>query len=204
MKKSNVVFVVVLSVFGLIAMGIGGLVLLFYVSDRGFGARPPTDAEKKLVVTTAALADHIGTEARCEKLGFKRNLDGTREISAEYDSTNCAKDALSFISTAEITSSAREARESFALAVGAYKVGARIGGTTVHDAPNLLSGGDQRYSALVRKGDNVVGNVFVVRQGRVVHALFIIGLYFDEPAYAQELLAPVLEESARQFGRYSG
>ena len=48
--------------------------------------------------------------------------------------------------------------------------------------------------------NNVVGNVFVVRQGRVLHTLVLAGIYFDDPDDIRELFEPLLEESKKQYG----
>lgn len=200
MKKPALVLLIAGAVIGGFVAVAGTVGALVYFGARGFGVRPPTEDEKKLVVTASTLAGYRKTDPKCETLTFKRTLDGSREIEAEYDSTKCDTELLSFTANAEIARSMRDARESFALLIAAYKIGANLGGVTMQQAPALLAAGDQHYAAQLKQGENVVGNVFVVRQGRVVHGLFIVGLTFDDSEQIQELLAPLLEESARQFG----
>ncbi|HEX2120135.1 MAG TPA: hypothetical protein VHL59_00705 [Thermoanaerobaculia bacterium] len=200
MKKPALVLLIAGAVVGGLVAVAGGIGALIYFGGRGFGVRPPTAEEKKLVVTASMLADRLKTDPRCETVTFKHNFDGSREIEAEYDSETCGADFLSFNATAEIAPSLRDARQSFALQIGAFKAGARVGGGALHDAPGLLKGGDQRWAGQLKHGTTVVGNAFVLRQGRVVHALFIVGIEFDDAEETTALFAPLLAESERQFG----
>jgi hypothetical protein len=51
----------------------------------------------------------------------------------------------------------------------------------------------------VRSGSKNAGNVFVVRQGRVVYSILITGLYFDEEEPVKELIAPLLEQGTKLY-----
>jgi hypothetical protein len=56
--------------------------------------------------------------------------------------------------------------------------------------------GDQAYWATIRQADAPVGNFVVVRRGRIVHTLLVLGFYFGEPDQAETLLAPAIEKSS--------
>ena len=43
-------------------------------------------------------------------------------------------------------------------------------------------------------------SVFVVQQGRVLHALVTTGIYLDDPDVVHDLFAPLLEEWKKQYG----
>jgi hypothetical protein len=197
-KASTVVLAIVLALCG-VASVVAIIAGLIYFGGRGISSRPATDAERRLILSATSFEKFGETlEPKCQKYTSRVNLDGTREVELEYD---CGESSAVFItSEAEICRSVREARESFALSIGAYKAGLTIGGGTVEARPELLSLGDQHYAALVRSGTNVVGCVFVVRQGRVVHALVTTGIYFDDPDDIRDLFAPLLEESKKQYG----
>lgn len=198
MKTSTVVFVVVLALCGVasIVAILGGLV---YFGARGISSRPATDAEKRLILSAATFEEFGQTlEPKCGKTISKLNLDGTREVEFDYD---CGEGSAMFLTSgAEIGRNVRDARESFALSIAAYKTGMAIGGGTVDPRPELLTMGDQHYAAVVRSGTNIIGNVFVVRQGRVLHTLVLAGIYFDDPEDIRDLFAPLLEESKKQYG----
>lgn len=201
MRKPALALLIVAAMLGGLVAIAGGVGAFLYLGANGLWSRKPTEDERKLIVTSNTLADYVKLDASCETLKAKRNIDGTREIEAEYEPEQCrAAEQVSFVSGAEISHSKRDARESFAMTIGAYKTGARIGGGTLREVPALLTLGDQHYAAEMHKGGDVVGNLFVVRQGRVVHGLFIAGFAFRERGEVHRLLEPLLQESARRYG----
>ncbi|HEV7243050.1 MAG TPA: hypothetical protein VGQ36_27735 [Thermoanaerobaculia bacterium] len=188
MKTSNAV-VLVVALFG----------GLFYFGWRGISSRPPKDAEKRLILDADEL-EKLGRnlKPKCEKYTSKLHLDGTRDVDFEYD---CGPTATIYInSIAEISRSSRGARESFAMSIAAYEAAMAAGGKTVDRRRDLLTLGDQHYAALLRNGTRTGGNVFVVRQGRVLHVLVLVGFYLDNPDDVHRLFAPLLEESKKQYG----
>jgi hypothetical protein len=84
------------------------------------------------------------------------------------------------------------------------KAGVAIGSDTasLHRRDDLLGDlGEDRYAALLRSGNKNAGNLFIIRQGRVVHSLMFSGIYFEDAESAQELLAPVVEEAKKRYAR---
>jgi len=181
--------------------------LLVYVAVRGIGARQPTREEKRLLLTVGALEDYgVGdpTASQCEVWTAKWNVDRSLELEYEYDTDRHPQGRRRFYldSEAEINRSVRDARESYSMSVAAYKVGmALAGGVKVRAWDRSLSAGDQSYVADLLRDDEPVGNIVVVRQGRVLHSLIIIGLYFTKAEDLGSLLAPVLAESRERYGK---
>ena len=196
MKKSTVVVAVVLGFLGVIGLA-AAVVAFFYFAVNGLSSEAPTAEQKRLVLDAAAFDTYdVDLDPKCIKLVSKRNLDRTREISFEHD---CEGSNLYVSSGAEISPSVRDARESFVISVGAYRTGVAIGDGELQPRDELLPLGDQRYAAIIRNSGKPVGNVFVVRQGRVLHSLLVTGIYFDEAEDVRELFTPLLAESRRQF-----
>ncbi|HVE72470.1 MAG TPA: hypothetical protein VNI54_13990 [Thermoanaerobaculia bacterium] len=196
MKKSTVALTVVLGLLVVVGLA-AAVVAFFYFAVTGISTEPASDTQKRLVMNLESLDDYeVELDAKCAKLTAKRNIDFTTEIEFEHD---CESSSIYVSSTAEIAPTVRSARESFVLGIGAYKTGVAIGSGELEPRGELLTVGDQRYGAIVRQNGAPVGNVFVVRQGRVVHALLITGIYFDDARDGDDLFKPLLEESRRLF-----
>jgi hypothetical protein len=197
MKKSTVAIIVVVALVAVVGLA-AAVVAIGYFAVKGVTSDPPTEAQKRLVLTTAAFEQYdVDIDPKCVTFVSKRNLDFTREIEFEHE---CEGGNFYFSSGAEISPSERDARESFTLTIGAYRTGMAIGGGELVPRDELLPLGDQHYAAVIRNKDgNTAGNVFVVRQGRVIHSLLLTGLYFDGPEHVRPLFEPLLEESRRQF-----
>jgi hypothetical protein len=197
MRRRNVVILAVgLALAGVIA-AVGGLAAIVYFGFTGFGHRQATGDERQLVITAASLG-RLGVELdpKAEKLTSKRSLDGAREIECEYE-----KDEVFFVSNAEIHRRARDAKESFTLTIGAWKTGLALGtDANLEEAQTLLAGGDDRYAGYIKNSGEIVGNVFIVRNGRVLHTLLITGHYLDDPDDVRVLIEPLLAESTRRYG----
>ena len=68
----------------------------------------------------------------------------------------------------------------------------------MHPAPDLLKMGDESYAAYMQFGKKKLGNIFLVRRGRVLHSLLISRVYFDDPEDVRRLFAPMVE-AGRKF-----
>jgi hypothetical protein len=191
-------------VVGVLTLAGAGAALVYF-SLKGVTERQPTEDERRLVLTSERLGEYgIETGAKLGTMVSRRNIDGTRSIEFEYDSEKHAgaEDTLYVISEAEINRNQRDARQSFTFSIAAMKGGLKVlgEGTSLTPAPALLTFGDQRYAAYMKNGDHIVGNVFVFRQGRVLHSLILAGVYLDDPEMVRELFEPLVQESERQFG----
>lgn len=196
MKKSTVAIALVLGFLGVI--GLAAAVVAFgYFAVKGVSSEPPTEEQKRLVLNAATFETYdVKLDPKCIKLTSKRNLDRTREISFEHD---CDGSNVYVSSGVEICPSERDARESFVISVGAYRTGVAIGDGDLQPRDELLPLGEQRYAAIIRNAGKPVGNIFVVRQGRVLHSLLVTGIYFSEAEDVRELFTPLLAESRKQF-----
>lgn len=195
--KKPVIALLVVGVFVAVVAVAGGIAAIGYYAVNGISTKPPTEEQQRLVLNAASLRTYdVTLDAKCNKLMSRRNLDRTHEIEFEHD---CEGAEVYVSSIAEINPSVREARESFVISVGAYKAGVAIGSGQLQPRDDLLTVGDQHYAGVINNEHGAVGNVFIIRQGRVLHTLLITGLYFDEPGDVRDLFAPLLEESRRQF-----
>jgi len=189
-----------LIVLGILAAALLALVLLFWIGARGVSSRPPTQAEKRLLVPASRLGAWGIADLKpgtCERYVAKRNLDGSLELEYEYDSDRDPESQkyLFFKSEAEINSSLDDATTSFRMQIVAYRTGMWAVRRRMEELPDLLSLGDQSYAAVIRHDEEPIGNIAVVRQGKIVHSLVIIGVYFSEPKDLEALLCPVLDQS---------
>ena len=83
--------------------------------------------------------------------------------------------------------------------IGLYRKGVETNrGMYVHPAPELLKMGDESYAAYMQDGKKKVGNIFLIRRGRVLHTLVVSRVYFDEAEGIQRLFAPMVE-AAKKF-----
>ena len=195
MKKSTVALTVGLGLLVVVALA-AAVVAFFYFAVAGIDTKPASDEQRGLVLNLHSLAGDIALDPKCAKFTAKRNIDFTTEVEFEHD---CEGAGVYLSSTAEIAPTVRSARESFVLAVGAYRTGVAIGSGKLEPREELLTVGEQRYGAILRQNGAPMGNVFVVRQGRVVHALLISGVYFDEAGDGDRIFKPLLAESRRLF-----
>lgn len=198
MKKSTIALLVAGAV-GVGVLAILGLISgLIWLSERGgmFSSKPSSDADRKLVVEAAALVAYgAEVDPKCGTYKTTRSFNLTTYI--EYQ---CDADSLSVLSSAEIRPTLHDARQRFLVNIGGFKAGVALGSDATLERRDDLLGtlGDQRYAATILSGGKAAGNVFVVRQGKIVHSLILTGLYFDDPDTAQALLAPVVEAGKKQ------
>lgn len=162
--------------------------------------RPLTQTELRLIVTAASLTEWgmENLDARAQKIDTRHDLDGSMTISCEYDSEKVpnAKQPLFFISNTQIFSSEIGTDTEFTKLIDAYKTGiGRVPGRYFKEKQELLTSGDQHYAAFMQNGGNIIGNVFVVRRGRVIHSLLVSRVYFDDPKDVERLFAPMFRAS---------
>ena len=199
MKKSTLTLIIVGTVVGVLMLA-ALIVGIGWMAMKGVKTNPPTAEERKLVLGPASFAEFgPPLDPRCDSLKTTNTFGLSKEIEYEHD---CEAAEIYVQSTAAVSATTHDARQNWLLLIGGYKAGVAIAGNDVKVEPreNLVTFGDQRYGAMVRRGGVDVGNIFVIRQGRVVHSLLITGLYFDDPDTVRDLLGPLIEESRRQYG----
>ena len=199
MKKSSIALLVASVVVGV--LGLAGLIVgVGYYAIKGTKTHAPTPEQRKLVLSAASFAPFNETlDPKCETFKTSRSFDLSTEIEYEHD---CEGPSLYVQSTAQISLTTSDARQYWLLMIGGYRAGLALAGNDLRVEPreNLVTFGDQRYGGVIKMGPEVVGNVFVIRQGRVVHTAMITGAEFETADEVRTLLGPLIEESKRQYG----
>lgn len=159
--------------------------------------RPVKDEDKALLVTVQDLAEYGVTYAEGDDfitLSRVYYVDFTKEVEYEYDSPDGREDVnpLYLTVTAGFEHSESEAKKSYKLELAAFTLGTKLGGLEVEEAKDFFSWGDESYFALLKKEENVVGNLFMARKGKKIYVFVIAGLYFSDPQMFSELLMPRL------------
>lgn len=203
MKRQTIIIIVVSAV-----VVAAGLVAAAFFAGRMFirevKPKPATEADRRLVVTAERMQQHGGPEPNpdYERLTVQR-MFGTAAIQYEYQIPNSVEteERIYIQSAVNVAMTRTEAMQQHALGVVAMRAGMAANDLKVQPAPQLLTFGDQKYAALLMKGDRPIGNLLVVRDGRIVHTLIVSGLYFEEPEAIAELLKPPIDEARKQFSR---
>lgn len=201
MTRRQRVLVFVLAGF----FGIAGIATFAWVAVtqvRGImKPAPVTDADRRLVVTAADLAPFgLEFDPRAEAMTVRRQMDGTRILQYDYQprridpSNRVFLQSLTFVQNESLT-----ARQMFRMQKIGVRAGLSFGRGKVElaEAPELFRGGDERYVALLQRQRSTVGNLFVIRQGRIVHSVILSGMAIEDPQAVQQLLEPMLAESKR-------
>jgi hypothetical protein len=183
-----------------------GLIAFMVVQTISSVRHPPptTAAERRLVVTTESLEPFgfHNTGGRGENIRSMHQLDGSSDIQYNYESKNDpkAREYLYVLSKVQIFAQSLAAMQVFKMEQLAIRAGVGLQGKAqLVPRPELVTFGDQQYAVEIRRGDKPAGNLFIIRQGRVVHMLTIGGIHFEDPKQVEKLFKPILEESKRQF-----
>jgi hypothetical protein len=164
-------------------------------------SRPPKPEEKRLLVTADSLIAWGITDIDPKPQTFRTTYNTVNHafrVIGLYDKSTARR--LHLTSSAEIFSTATEAEKTFPAWKRGTKTGvARVAGVTLQDADALLTMGDQHYAGLMKVNGEKRGNVFLFRQGRVLHSLIVSGIYFERHREVRKLFEPVYNESVRQF-----
>ena len=183
-----------LTVGGAVCLALCGCLGFLVVGAIGIPRADPTPEERQALVTIDDLvpfgAQPVNQDQR-EVYSAKRNLDGSVEISYDYDADRAPKgdEVFTLSSAVEINLSERSARESFGTTIGAFKLGLGIYDVEAEKDPYEMPGVDQSYFASIRTKSVPVGNMVVVRKGKMLHSVLLVGLHFDRA----EDLAAILE-----------
>lgn len=198
--KQRALIFILAGVGGLVA--IGASVAMFFMAMKGAMPKQTTGDEKRLVVTAADLAQFGLEEADAEAEAFSstRQFDGSRIVSYTYK----PEEGPTLDSQTHVLPHSLGAMQMFKMVELGLKAEAKFdksGRRLVDAPPSLLPAGDQRYAALVQVNGETMGNFFLVRQGRVVHTVHLIGIELETADEVSRLLTPALEESKRRFAK---
>lgn len=200
--------ILVFTIAGLMAVaGVATFGYLMYATIRETANPKARPEDRKLVVTASDLAPFGVKEIDSTRESFtaQKLIDGTRMIEYSYFDPAGAPDG----SAIHLTSSAQVFLNPLST-IQMYKM-QQIGLTTgfaagkerrIVEAPKLLrTGADQQYAAVMvdKATGKPVGNLFLVRQGRAMFSLSVMGITFDDPATVEKLLGPPLAEARRRF-----
>jgi hypothetical protein len=166
---------------------------------------PPTEADRRIVLTADKLMP-LGIDepnADAETLTAVRNFDGSVNIEYEYSSARdpYAESYLAVSSSVFVFPNALSAMQMYKMQQLGLKAGTKLAKLKLTEMPQLHDLGDQRYAALMSRDGEPYGNLFLIREGRVVHMSTISGVVMDERSEAEKVLGPVIAETKKQFGR---
>ncbi|MFP5246443.1 MAG: hypothetical protein ACLGH0_07080 [Thermoanaerobaculia bacterium] len=165
-----------------------------------------SEADKRLVVRVASLAQFgiVPTSTAGETFTAIPQFGTTPYIQYEYSSRKdpVATKYLYMNCMAQAHPIAASAVQTFQMQKATYRTTFKfMPGAKIVDMPELVGDlGDARYAATILSKDGQPGgNLFVLRQGRVVHTVMLTGVAFQRPEDVKRLLDPILVESRRRY-----
>ncbi len=186
MNRKKIFLLLVACGGGLVFLGLccGGLAI---VSVYGVASRDVTEEEMAYFVTAEDMEEYFvapGDPAECVVTNAKTNIDGSLELEYEYDADRDpgTDDVFILQSTVDICSSESSAKEDHSLSIGAMKLGITLSGQStlkIDQRNDLMTLGDENYAAILRNEGIPVGNLVVVRQGKKVFSVALIGVFFE-------------------------
>jgi hypothetical protein len=195
--KSRIVLIVAAVVAGMAVFGCGVGTLIYFVFVHEFQETvTPADRDVLFTVDTLAAFADVAMDPGLAKARRVRHLDGSREVTYEYESPDGAGDPLYLSSSVNIERSLSDARTVYLGATIGLKLGLALeGDTSLRQVvrPGLLQWGDESRAVLLVKGDKPVGNVFAGRKGRKVFLVVLVGVFFDEHEQVEAALGPILK-----------
>jgi hypothetical protein len=199
MSRTKKVLIAVAIVIPLITVG-GGCWLVVY----GFSQRPPTEEEKKVLVTASDL-EAVGitglNPADCGSYLVRRELDGSLCIEFSHDPRRDPnrKQRVHVISRVTINRSVESAADAFPYVVKGVVGGVRLAGDNqVVDIKEKLPIGEDQYLGSFRSGGKEAGTLVVLRKGRVIHMFLISGTTIDSKTVTK-LLKPTLQQASSKY-----
>jgi hypothetical protein len=197
-------------VFGLAGLaalaGVGVFGYLIWTTVKNITAPPPPTAnDRRLAVTIEALQPFGGPTPNpaAETFVVLRQFDGSRNINYEYHSGRDpkAETRVNLTSMTMVTTSSLGAKQAFTVQEMTTKAGLKLAqgkhGATLLDNPGLLTVGDAHYAGVFQHNGKTSGNLFMVRQGRIVFTVVLFGLVLEETEEADKLFLPLVEEAKK-------
>jgi hypothetical protein len=182
-----------------VLLACGGMGTLFYFAFIHDIEMPVAAADRGVVITAECLAEFTPTlepDPNRGNLRKVRHLDGSREVTYEYQSEEGAESPLYVNNQVGVERTAQDAQYSYGgLGIGtnlSFRLGGE-GNTRPVERNDLWRWGDDSKCALLMNGDKKVGNLFMARKGRRYFYLMIVGVYFEDGQAIQELLGPMLQ-----------
>lgn len=178
---------------------IGAVILLLLTLGLGFTLLqkdlPVGEQDKQVVVQADVFEEWLegftfdaGNET-WEKL---KNIDGTYELSYEYDS-----DMLYVSCVVGVDGSRSDAKVSYVAMDTGSEIGAGLEDMKYVDRPGLLRYGDKSRAALITMDGDNVGNYFACRKGKNTIVILWTGVYFEDRDAFRDIVEPVLDRWSR-------
>jgi hypothetical protein len=195
----------------IVASVVGGVLFLgcamgavFYLAFVHEFEEPMTQADRDVLLTPDKLTEFVELEfdPAIGKAKRVRYLDGSRELSYEYESPDGAEDPLYVLSSVNLERNVSDAHFVYMGANLGLKLGMALEGEEGLQEvarPGLFQWGDESRAVVLMRDDKPVGNVFAGRKGKRVFHILLVGVYFDEHGQVEAALGPVL----RRFEAYN-
>jgi predicted Zn finger-like uncharacterized protein len=175
--------------------GLSALIYFVFIRDI---EEPLTAADRELPITAErlrAFVPTLHTDPTRGNLRKVRHLDGSRELTYEYESAGDGEESLYVNHEIGVERTEQDARYAYGgLGIGT-NLGLRLEGDKLRQVERneLWRWGDDSKCVLLMNGDNKVGNLFMARKGRRYFSLMIVGVYFENPQAVRELLDRMLQ-----------
>lgn len=142
--------------------------------------------------------------ASCENYAGKKFINGSIEITYEFDSRKNPANKNAFLMLKSIITtmpSVSRADTSFEQRLQGYKIGLSIGNKEVKlmEDPALFTWGDENYSAYLTIKGKKLGTYVMTRKGNVIYTIMTVGFYINKPDVMLKLLQPKLKKTALYF-----
>jgi len=146
-----------------------------------------SEQEKSLLITENDLGQFLGEGSTNLAGKYSKTLyeHRSKEIEYEFDPEQTDTSVLFLSHTITFDAILSEAKDDYILFIAAYNVGGKMSSSDVTyvQLNNTQKYGDQSYIAIIKKDDNEIGNVLVVRRANTIHSLIFSGVYFDDTDY---------------------
>lgn len=182
-----------------VVLACGGLGTAFYFFFLHEIEEQVTATDRGVIVTTERLAEFVPNlqhDPGRGKLQKVRHLDGSRELTYEYEAEEGSDKSLYVNHQVGVERTAQDAQYAYGgLGIGT-NLGLRLGSSgnvRQVERNDLWRWGDDSKCVLLMNGGNKVGNLFMARKGRRYFTLMIVGVYFENSDAIQQLLGPMLQ-----------
>lgn len=160
----------------------------------------PSSGEDRKLVLTAALLGVEEIDPLDEHFSSIQAFDGSHTIEYSYSAKSPKR--LYISSNVQVFPQSLTTIQMFRTQQLALRAGMALGGkTTTESAEHLLTIGDAHWAAYIKPKNEprAMGNILLIRQGRVLHTIVVIGRVFNDPKEIEQLLSPLMAESERRF-----
>lgn len=192
---SNPLKIILIVIAAIVVLGAGIIAMGFFWA---YSARsvPVKAVDRLLLMGPNELAPYFEdfhpdeTAIQIEK---KRYFDGTVELTLEYEPE--AEDHPMIVVTITRDPKMSDTKTTYLMEWNATRMGLNIGDSAfdVREAGKGFAFGDQSRFGFIEFDAKPVGNMLVIRKGKCVLSLLLMGFYIEDPAIWKELLVERVE-----------